>query len=169
MKRTTLAAFAPSLAILGAPVAPVAAQTYSAERVIEAVTIDDLKAIIGDIGHEIVSTETESAPMIVARTPDGLIYRLRGTVCDDAKSKCRGISIAAKYRGADQVTDENIARANRRFAAVKPVVYREDDYYSFARYLILDHGVTMANIRTNVTVFLAIQPKSLKIAAGRSK
>ncbi|MEQ8412329.1 MAG: YbjN domain-containing protein [Erythrobacter sp.] len=136
---------------------------------IDAVTIDDLKAIIGDIGHEIVSTETESAPMIVARTPDGVIYTLQGRACDDAKSSCKGITIQALYRGADKVTDEDIGRANQSFAVVKAAVNRERDNYSFTRYLILDHGVTMANIRMNVTVFLLVQPKSLKIAEDRSE
>lgn len=169
MNRTTLAAFAASLAILSAPAAPVAAQTYSAERVIEAVTIDDLKAIIGDIGHEIVDTGTENAPQIVARTPDGLTYVLIGTACDDAKSRCQGVELQALYRGADKVTDEDIVSANLRFVALKASVDRERDLYNFARYLILDHGVTMANIRTNVRVFLALVPKSRKIAEGRSE
>jgi hypothetical protein len=169
MDRTKLAAVAASLAILGASAAPVAAQTYSAERVIDAVTIDDLKAIIGDIGHEIVSTETDSAPRIIARTPDGLTYVLIGTACDDATSRCQGIELQAYFRGANKVTDEDIVSANRRFVALKASVDRERDHYNFARYLILDHGVTMANIRMNVTVFLALVPRSLKIAEGRSE
>jgi hypothetical protein len=147
---------------------PATAQSYNATRVIGSVTLEDLQAIVGDIGHEIVTTRTENAPFIAARTPEGVVYAIEGRACTDAKTDCKGILIEAAYSGADNVTDENIARADRRYAAVNASVNRERDDFRFTRYLILDDGVTMANIRANVTVFLALQPLSLEIAKGGS-
>ena len=61
---------------------------------------------------------------------------------------------------------QTLAAANLEQAALNTWADFEDKTLGFTRYVVLDYGVTMANIRENVNVMLAITEEAYPIAAG---
>lgn len=135
-----------------------------------AVNLADLRALVTGLGHQIVEVRQASAqnpsPAVLGRTPEGLAYQLEGRVCDQ-NANCTSMMISTAYRGAANVSDANLAIANARFAAVRAEVDRANDLFRFSRYVILNGGVTAANVATNISVFLSAEPASRAIAQGQ--
>lgn len=146
--------------------APVSAQTYSAEIVKKSVTLADLGAIARDLGHEVLEID-EAEKMVVARDKDGTTYFLFGTACDvDGVAGCQGIMMQVRYNLPVGVTFETLSAANMSQAALNTWADFEDKTLGVTRYQVLDHGATMANIRENVAVMLALAPLAIAVAVG---
>ena len=67
---------------------PVMAQTYSANpklaadaRLVEGVTIEDLKAIVVSAGYKIDALNPVDEVSIRGKSPEGLVFLLIGTAC----------------------------------------------------------------------------------------
>jgi hypothetical protein len=158
------------LAALALVALPAAAQTYTANtaladvnRLIKNVTVEDMKAIVVAEGHTIDSVDTAAeAPMVVAQTPGGLFYVLKGQACElEGYENCLGLSIEVRYDADPSVSYETINEANASYLAGK--VYRglnEDgvDTVFVTNYAILDSGQTMGNLRTIVANMIEIGP-----------
>ena len=159
---TTLAAAGLASAIA----APVAAQSYNATEVKLSVNSGDLRVISESLGHEIVEVDAEEV-MVVARDKEGVIYFLFGTACDvQGVPGCQGIMMQVRYNMPEGVTYETLAKANFEQAALNTWADFSDKTLGVTRYQVLDHGATMANIRENLSVMLAIAPIAAAVAAG---
>lgn len=80
-----------------------------------------------------------------------LVYAMQGKACQDGPD-CLGLEIYIIYEG--DFTTEQANDINQRWAAIKATA--NDGSLYLTRYLILDHGQTIGNIRTNVLNALAI-------------
>lgn len=145
---------------------PVAAQTYNADEVKLSVTTSDIEVIIQSLGHTILEID-QNEQMVVAQDKDGIIYFVFGTACDvGGVSGCQGVMMQVRYDLPPTTTYETLARANYEQAALNTWADFNDKTLGVTRYQVLDHGVTMANIRENVLVMLGLAPLAASVAAG---
>lgn len=162
-KRWIIAA---GLALAGAA-APAAAQDYDAKRVVMAVSQADLAAIVTSLGHTIRETGKPGETYIAAESEDGIVYLVFGTACEvSGVPGCQGVMIQARYDLPTSTTLETLAKTNDAQAAISITADFAAKSLIFTRYHVLDHGVTMANIRENVNVLLAVTADAYPMAAG---
>ena len=128
--------------------------TASAQATVQSVTLQDLERFATDAGHEVVAFGETTENSLRAETPNGVTYYMEGTACDDGA--CRGIIMSSRFQATDAVTLDKVNRANLERAAVS--VWRLEDSVGVSRYVILDGGMSEANIKINLDNFLAIVP-----------
>ena len=138
-------------------------QDYDAERVEQAVSMAEMRAIVGGLGHT-VEAEDAKNESLRAVTPEGTRYVISGTACDlEGVPGCRGLVLQALFEGAGRVTAGNLATANLNQVAVSTRHDPSTDVVSITRYVVTDGGVTMANVAANIEVLLALAPEVLAI------
>ncbi|RIJ31218.1 YbjN domain-containing protein [Henriciella algicola] len=126
----------------------------SAQATVQSVTLQDLERFATDAGHEVVAFGETTENSLRAETPNGVTYYMEGTACDDGA--CRGIIMSSRFQATDAVTLDKVNRANLERAAVS--VWRLEESVGVSRYVILDGGMSEANIKINLDNFLAIVP-----------
>ena len=140
-----------ALAGVAALAGTAAAQTA---ETVQSVTIDDLESFVTDAGHKDLAFGETTENSLRAETPNGVPYYMEGTACE--AGACRGIIMSSRFQADDTVTLEKVNQANLERAAVS--VWRLEDSVGVSRYVILDGGMTKANIATNLENFLALVP-----------
>jgi hypothetical protein len=146
---------------------PLAAQDYAADRVVRSVGQADLLALVGSLGHQVKEEGEAGEVFVAAEDADGVTYLLYGTACEvNGVSGCQGVMMQVRFDLPATTTFESLAKANLEQAAINTWADFERRTLGFTRYVVLDHGVTMANIRENVNVMLAIVADVYPIAAG---
>lgn len=164
--KLALTATAATLMLIGAA-APLAAQDYVAKQVMKAVDQDDLVAVVGSLGHQVKEQGTPDDIFVAAETEDGTTYLLFGTACNvNEVAGCQGVMMQIRYDLPETTTVQTLAAANLEQAALNTWADFEDKTLGFTRYVVLDHGVSMANIRENVNVLLVIAEEAYPIAVG---
>ena len=147
--------------------APASAQDYAGDRIKASVGSADLAAIVGSLGHQVLEEGEGAEVVVLAENPDQLRYVLLGTACDmDGVPGCQGVLMQVQFDLPPATTYETVAAANLNFAALNVWVDFEEKSLGFTRYVVLDQGVTMANIRANVEVLLALVAEAYPVAAG---
>jgi hypothetical protein len=159
------AAAAMAAGALGAA-APAAAQDYSATRVVKAVDVDDLKAVVGQLGHTVAQEGNYGPVSVAAQTESGTNYLLIGTACNVGDvAGCQGVMVQIRFDADASIADERLLRANLAQAAVN--TWRDQSgTIGVTRYVVLDHGITMANLRANVLVLLGLAPSVVQTLIG---
>jgi hypothetical protein len=159
--------FAAAAAVLAVIAAPLTAQDYAPDRLKKSVTQADLFAIAGSLGHQVLEQGEAEDVFVVAQTADAINYFLFGTACDaNGVPGCQGIMMQMRYDLPTTTTFETLAKANLEQAALNSWADFEEKTLGFTRYQVLDNGVTMANIRENVNVLLALVAEVYPVAAG---
>jgi len=162
-----IATLAGALALASLSV-PGAAQTYNADQIKKSVTQDDLLAIVGSLGHQVVEQGADGEIYVVAQDETGVNYFLIGTACEvNDIPGCQGIMIQSRYELPPGTTPETLAKTNLDQAALNTWADFDDKTLGFTRYQVLDHGATMANIRENVVVLLSLVAEAYPVAAGK--
>lgn len=126
----------------------------SAQATVQSVSLADLERFATEAGHEVVAFGETTENSLRAETPNGLTYYMEGTACDDGG--CRGIIMSSRFQANEAVPLDKVNEANLERAAVS--VWRLEDSVGVSRYVILDGGMSEANIRINLDNFLAIVP-----------
>jgi hypothetical protein len=153
--------------VLGAMAAPAAAQTFVADQLKKSVVTEDLAAVVGALGHQVLEQGEADNVLVLAENQDQIKYVLLGTACGiDGVTGCQGVLIQAQFDLPQGATYETVARANLEYVALNVWVDFEQKSLGFTRYVVLDEGVTMANIRANVEVLLGLLGDAYPIAAG---
>lgn len=122
-------------------------------RLYAAVTIADMRRIVETRGDTVIEQEADDRPRMTARTADGLRYNLTGNACD-AQQSCNGLVVQIFYEEEPGLTLEGVNNANNESGAVAIFWERAAHLFGFTRYIILDGGVTMANIEANLDVLI---------------
>ncbi len=153
-----------SLALIAAFTLPAFADD---NRLVKSIKLQDLQTILVEEGHTIMSTGDEGAVSIRATDTNGtgLIFNMIGTACEvEGVDGCVGINMQVRYDADGNETLERINDANLMWAAtstwysaggvdgVSPTV-------GISRYVILDGGMTVRNIKDNLLNLLAIAPQ----------
>jgi hypothetical protein len=151
----------------GGAAAPAMAQAYSPDTVKKSVTTADLAAVVGALGHQVLEEGKDDGVLVLAENPDQLKYVLLGTACDmDGVPGCQGVLMQAQFELPPGTTYETVAQANLNYAALNVWVDFEQKSLGFTRYVVLDNGVTMANLKSNVEVLLSLVGDAYPVAAG---
>lgn len=160
MRKVHLLAAAVVLAGGNVAAAPAArAQGYSAERLVKSVDLDDLKAIVASLGHTVSEQGKFGEISLSATDAEDTNYVLIGTACDaNGVPGCQGVMMQVRFDPDEGVDSESLARANLSQAAVNTWRDPANGTIGVTRYVVLDHGVTMANLRENVNVLLSLTP-----------
>jgi hypothetical protein len=147
--------------------APASAQDFQLESVVASVEQDDLLAVVRSLDHTLVEEGKDDQTFVVATSRDGVTYVLFGTACGaNGDPGCQGILMQVRLAMPPGTTPGTLAKANAAQAAVTVWADFDAKLLLFSRYVVLDEGVTMANIRANVNVLLAALPTAYPIAVG---
>ncbi len=149
--------------------APVAAQTYDPARIVKSVETADLVALVRNLDHEVIETSPEQGDRsLLAKDADGFVYSLSGTACDaNGVSGCQGVMMQVRFDAPEGLGADAIMRASLQIASISTWLDRENNTLGMTRYVVLDHGVTLANLRENVLVLLASAPAALDVVTGK--
>lgn len=143
------------------------AQDYVPDRVIGAVDTDDLKTIVASLDHQLLQAGQNGDVSVDAQSEDGMKYRLIGTACDvGGVAGCQGVMMQVRFDASSTITDTDLARANFEQPAILTWRDNSDGTIGTTRYVVLDHGVTMANLRENVKVLLGLTPLAVETLIG---
>ncbi len=138
------------------------AQGYDPDRVIGSVQLADLKAIVASLDHELVSEGDQGDVSVDVRADDGTRYLLIGTVCNTSKvDGCLGVKMQVIFGSERSISDFDLVWASFQQAALNIWRDPEDGTIGVTRYVVLDYGVTMGNLRENVRVLLGGAPKAV--------
>ncbi|MGN6498049.1 MAG: hypothetical protein ACTHK5_12055 [Tsuneonella sp.] len=157
-----LAAFA-ALAVAS----PALADDFQPDQVVKAVSLTQLKQVVGAMGHKL---EAEDAKDRTLRATDGsgTSYVLTGAACDvEGVPGCRGVVMQVLVSANGEIADAKLAEANLEQAAVSTRYYPDTGAISVTRYLVLDGGVTLANVAQNIGVLLALTPEVIRIVTAK--
>jgi hypothetical protein len=162
-----LAAAALAVGLTAAATAPLSAQQFNEAAVKKSVTQADLLAVVGSLGHQVIEEGEAGEAFLVAQSEDEINYILIGTACDvNDVPGCQGIMMQVRYDLPPGTSLETLAKANMDQAALNTWADFGDNTLGFTRYVVLDYGVTMANIRENVNVLLALVFEAYPVASG---
>ena len=148
MKIVALSALS-ALALIGAPA--------SGQTVMLNFSFPELRQHLTDLKSTVTgeADTDDKVHYLEAKTGSGLIYAVYGLECDSAETqRCRGAEIIASFSLADKGKAQE-ALDLIDYAAVAD--YRgSDGNVKLSRYVIFDNGITPANFRTNIEVFVSI-------------
>lgn len=147
--------------------APARAQQFVAGEIKKSVVTTDLAAVVGALGHQVLEQGDTDKVLVVAQSAAQIKYVLMGTACDaNGLAGCQGMLIQAQFDLPPGTTFESVAQANLQYSALNVWVDIEQKSLGFNRYVVLDEGVTMANLRANVEVLMALIGGAYMVAAG---
>jgi hypothetical protein len=147
--------------------APARAQQFVAGEIKKSVVTADLAAVVGALGHQALEQGDTDKVLVVAQSAAQIKYVLMGTACDaNGLAGCQGVLIQAQFDLPPGTTFESVAQANLQYSALNVWVDIEQKSLGFNRYVVLDEGVTMANLRANVEVLMALIGGAYMVAAG---
>jgi hypothetical protein len=147
--------------------APAFAQDFDPARVVTSVGQADLLSVVGALEHTVVEEGAGDQAFVVATSGEGVTYVLFGTACGaNGDPGCQGILMQVRLAMPPGTTAETLAKANAAQAAVTAWADFDAKLLLFSRYVVLDDGVTIANIRANVNVLLAALPTAYPVAVG---
>jgi hypothetical protein len=147
--------------------APAGAQQFVAGEIKKSVVTDDLAAVVGAVGHQVLEQSETDKVLVLAESPSQIKYVLMGTACDtNGVAGCQGVLMQAQFDLPPGTTLESVAQANLQYSALNVWVDIEQKSLGFNRYVVLDEGVTMANLRANVEVLMALIGGAYMVAAG---
>jgi hypothetical protein len=147
---------------------PVAAQeVYDPSRIVKVVETADLVAAVNSLGDNVIEADIDRRA-VIAMSPEGLRYVVFGTACDIEDIRgCRGVMIEIRFDSSPEVTAAGVNKANMNEGAILTWLDEEEWTLAFSRYVIVDHGITMANLRENIGVLRAIIPSAMAYAKGQ--
>lgn len=115
----------------------------------------DGKAAITGAGATVTdSGTTDGALYVSGKASTGMKFLAYGTVCSGTPLRCKGMNLSAGF------TQDSDAQVNARVREIDRMAVGArnggDNSLDVNRYVIFDNGITPANLRTNVEVFLNI-------------
>lgn len=147
--------FTISALTLGLAFSATAEDTSRDNHLITTVTQADIQFVAESLDHTVRRDLEDTVGVLAYYQKDGdgaeLVYAMQGKACQEA-SDCLGLEIFIIFEGA--FTAEQANEINQRWSAIKATA--TDGSLYLTRYLILDDGQTIGNIRTNVRNALAI-------------
>lgn len=129
-------------------------------KLVNSVTLADMQAIVSSLDHAVLDTDADDV-LIIVRDEDGQTYVLDGTACNEA-SACQGINMFMSYDMTDGISLDSLNDASLSYAAVS--VWQSGQSVGVSRYVILDGGMTIANIKVNIETLTALGGKVMMMA-----
>lgn len=141
---------ATGLLAFGLSLAASAQDTSRDAELITAIDKESIRYVIESAGYT-VTEEMVSGIGIIGEDTNGIKFGLTGTFCR-ADNICPGLHMFVSFDDVGTAIYAN--KINSRYSAVQASAL--DDFLLVSRYLILDHGQTLQNVRKNLTVLQSI-------------
>ena len=125
------------------------------DMLVGSVGAGDLHLLVDDMDAQLTMTgvNDRQAPYVFAKTKHGTPFAIYTACANPDGTDCRGLEFLAGVWSEKSV--DEVSQVNQAYAAVS--VYKSDpEMVHVSRYVILDHGVTWANLLENATVFEAL-------------
>lgn len=130
-----------------------AAQDTSRDaELITSIDKDKMRYVIESAGSS-VTGDLDGVFGLMGETTDGLKFGLEGKACNDELASCLGVDMFVLIN--DIGTDSVANQVNLKWSAIKAVAL-DNGQLRLSRYLILDHGQTLQNLRLNLNTTTAI-------------
>jgi hypothetical protein len=129
-------------------------------KLVKSVTLTDMQAIVTALDHAVLDRNVDDV-LIIAQDGDGQKYVLDGTACNEAGA-CQGLNMFMTYDLTDGISLESLNTASLSYAAVS--VWQSGQSVGVSRYVILDGGMTIANIKVNIETLTALGGKVMMMA-----
>lgn len=134
-------------------------------------SVADMEALVTSGGHTLSPAGAFGPTSVRATTSEGLIFDIIGAICGTEFSQdCLGLKLQVGYFADDSIPLDRINSANLMWQPTStwydPTEDAEGPTLGITRYVILDHGVTLGNIRNNLTNLLAIAPQAASFVFG---
>ena len=143
------------LSALGMAFTAAGEDTSRNDELVTSVDQATVKFVAESLGHSVRRPLDTGVGLLAVYADDSngdeLVYAMKGKACGNDGS-CLGLEIFVIFNGT--FTPEIANGFNQRWSAIKATVSNDDLYLT--RYLILDKGQTIGNLRTNVLNTLAI-------------
>lgn len=143
--------FATTLLAMGLGLGAHAQDATRDSELVTSVDTADMRYIIESAGYT-VTQDLSTGIGLVGEASNGLIFGLSGKACSDSPN-CVGLEAFVILEG--EYSAENANAVNERWSAVKATSLEGDKLY-LSRYLILDHGQTLQNLRLNLETTVSI-------------
>ena len=140
-----------SLLALGICLGAQAQDTSRDAEQVTSITKADMRYLIEASGFT-VTQELSSGVGLIGEDSDGVIFALEGKACGD-EDVCLGLESFAVLEGEFTADDAN--SINQRWSAIKATKLDDGSLY-MSRYMILDHGQTLQNLRLSLETTTAI-------------
>ena len=140
-----------SLFALGICLGAQAQDTSRDAEQVSSITKADMRYVIEGSGYT-VTQDLSSGIGLIGEDADGVIFALEGKACGD-DDVCLGVEAFLVLEG--DFTPEDANSINQRWSAIKATKLDDGSLY-MSRYLILDHGQTLQNLRLNLETTHAI-------------
>lgn len=147
--------FTASLMALGLTLTAQAQQDVSRDaELMTSVDKLDMRYIIESAGYQ-VNEDLSTGIGLVGQATDegGLVFGIQGKACDDDSESCLGLETFLILEG--EFSAEFADNVNQRWSAIKATTL-EGGNLMLSRYLILDHGQNMLNLKVNLDTTYAI-------------
>jgi len=142
---------AASLLAMGLCLSAQAQDTSRDDEVVSSVSTIDMRYVIEAAGFT-VTQPLSTGIGLIGEDGEGLIFGLEGKACSDSPN-CVGLDMFLVLEGNYTPKDAN--SVNQRWSAIKATAL-DDGKMILSRYLILDHGQTLGNLRLNLGTTRAI-------------
>tara|TARA_R110000744_G_scaffold154245_1_gene268938 strand:+ start:1640 stop:2341 length:702 start_codon:yes stop_codon:yes gene_type:complete len=129
-------------------------------KLVSSVTLGDMQAIVASLDHTVRTSDADGV-VLIAQDEDGQTYVMAGTACSEAGA-CQGINMFMSYDMTDTINLESLNTASLSYAAVS--VWQSGQSVGVSRYVILDGGMTIANIKVNIETLTALGGKVMMMA-----
>lgn len=148
---------------LGAPSSAAAQDNDRDSTLATSITADEMRYVIESAGFA-VDAELDDGIGVIGNDNEGLSFGIEGRACNDA-GRCLGVIFFALFQDAG--TTEYANNVNTRWSAIKATAL-DDGQLLLSRYLILDHGQTLANLRLNLATTRSIAAAVRSEIMGRN-
>ena len=145
-------AMAPLAIAQEAPVEPSEPVEIEPIQIIRAVTMDDLRFLLDDLGAQFIAAGRtgDGAPFVFGEFDDGLTFGAYAVCAGPDGTDCRGLELMAVY--GSSASSDVISGIDRDYPAIS--LYKSDSQkVRVSRYVILDHGISWSNLVENAAVF----------------
>lgn len=146
-----------SLFALGICLGAQAQDTSRDAEQVTSITKADMRYVIEASGYT-VTQDLSSGIGLIGEDADGVIFALEGKACGD-DDVCLGVEAFLVLEG--DFTSDDANSINQRWSAIKATKLDDGSLY-MSRYLILDHGQTLQNLRLNLETTHAIAKQDIE-------
>jgi hypothetical protein len=134
-------------------------------ELVQSVSMDNLRQLLTDLDAKFIAAGRtgDGAPFVFGQFDEGLTFGAYAVCAMPDGSDCRGLELMAVY--GSRADSEEIAGIDRDYPAIS--LYKSDGQkVRVSRYVILDHGVSWANLVENARVFHTLCGKVSERLAG---
>lgn len=128
--------------------------------------LEDVRGLITERGETVTDSGVENGHLFVAgKTAAGMNFVAYGVGCAGTPVRCKGLNLTTGYRlPTGQDVDEALKQLNLVAVGARN---GGDSALDLNRYVVLDGGISRANLKMNINLFFKLTGEVWKGAQGK--